>query len=118
MQNIFVHSELQSSNPAKSREFYSQLFNWEFEDMPNMPYSMVNMGEDEVSIGLTETACPQKSTFWINYILVEDIHASSQKAQFLGAQLIQDVQEVPNMGKFCWLQDPQGATLALWQKAS
>jgi uncharacterized protein len=120
MGNTLVHSELQTSDQSASRAFYSQLFDWKFEDMPmgDSTYGMVFLGDDEVNIGLTDTSCPEGTTFWINYILVENIEVDKKKAQSLGAQCVQDVTDVPGRGKFCFLLDPQGAKLALWQKTS
>ena len=118
MENILVHTELQTGDQAASRAFYTKLFDWKFEDIPmgDTTYGMVHFGEDEIVIGLTDTTCPENSTFWINYMLVEDIEADKKKAESLGAQCIQDVTEAPGRGKFCFLQDPQGAKFALWQK--
>jgi len=120
MNHIIVHSELQSADIAESRKFYSGLFGWEIQDMPmgDDVYGMANLGEEEVSLGFTETTCPEKSTFWINYVLVEDVKATAEKAKALGAQVMGDVQEVPGMGFFVFLLDPQGAKIAVWQKLS
>ena len=120
MKNVIVHSELHSSDIGASREFYSKLFGWEISDMPmgEDVYGMVNLGENEVSLGFTKTACQENSTFWINYVVVEDIKVAADQARELGAEVMGDIQEVPNMGLFIFLLDPQGGKLALWQKLS
>jgi predicted enzyme related to lactoylglutathione lyase len=48
--NPFVHVELNTPDPAKAKSFYSQLFQWLLEDVPNpsVPggiYSMIKVGE-------------------------------------------------------------------------
>ena len=49
MANPFVHIELQTSDLAKAKDFYSRLFDWKLEDIPapgdEMPYTMINVGE-------------------------------------------------------------------------
>lgn len=35
MANAFVHVELNTPDPDKAKEFYSKLFQWQLEDMPN-----------------------------------------------------------------------------------
>ena len=34
MANPFVHVELSTTDIAKAKSFYGQLFSWKFEDMP------------------------------------------------------------------------------------
>jgi predicted enzyme related to lactoylglutathione lyase len=46
---------------------------------------------------------------------VDDIHAATAKAKSLGATIIRDVQEVPNVGQVTILNDPTGAMIALFQ---
>lgn len=48
MANSFVHVELNTTDPAKAKAFYSQLFNWTMTDMPmgpGMVYTMISPGE-------------------------------------------------------------------------
>jgi hypothetical protein len=52
---------------------------------------------------------------WLAYVDVDDIHASTEKARSLGAQIVKDVTEVPDMGWLTILMDPTGAALGLWQ---
>ena len=40
-----------------------------------------------------------------------------EKATSLGASIIVEKQEVPNMGYFVIIADPTGATIGLWQAA-
>ena len=48
---------------------------------------------------------------WGSYFCVEDIEASFQKAQDLGANVIVPVMDESDI-RFCYLQDPQGVYLA------
>ncbi len=50
MANPFVHVELNTPNPEKAKTFYSKLFEWQLEDMPNSAvpddsYTMIKVGE-------------------------------------------------------------------------
>ena len=49
------------------------------------------------------------------YVLVDDVKAATSKAKSLGANVMKDVNEVPNMGWFSIITDPTGAMLGLWQ---
>jgi uncharacterized protein len=46
---------------------------------------------------------------------VDDVHAATNKARSLGANVIKDVTEVPGMGWFSIMLDPTGAAIALWR---
>ena len=35
MANPFVHVELNTPDPAKAKAFYSKLFQWQLDDLPN-----------------------------------------------------------------------------------
>jgi predicted enzyme related to lactoylglutathione lyase len=46
---------------------------------------------------------------------VEDIDASTEKAQSLGATIVMGPQEVPNVGRFTIITDPTGCNIAMFQ---
>ena len=121
MANPFVHVELNTPDPAKVKAFYSKLFQWQFEDMPNpgVPddtYTLIKVGEG--TGGGIMKQIPGGPAGWLAYVLVEDIHASTEKAKALGAQVMKEVTEVPGMGWFSFIRDPAGAVLGLWQSKS
>jgi uncharacterized protein len=116
--NPFVHVELNTPEPEKAKDFYSKLFQWELEDMPNpaVPngtYTMIRVGIGTEGGMLKQV--PGGPTGWLAYVLVEDIHASTQKAKSLGAQVMKDVVEVPGTGWLSIIRDPTGAVLGMWQ---
>jgi predicted enzyme related to lactoylglutathione lyase len=116
MANPFVHVELSTTDIGKAKPFYRQLFDWKLEDMP-MPegsYTMIDVGEGTGG-GMMQHPMPGAPSMWMAYVLVDDIRASTAKAKSLGAQIMRDVTEVPNMGWFSILVDPTGAHLGLWQ---
>jgi predicted enzyme related to lactoylglutathione lyase len=116
MANPFVHVELNTTDPAKAKTFYSKLFDWKLEDMetPNGTYTMISVG-DGTGGGIMKHPMPGAPSFWLSYVLVDDIEASTQKAKSLGAQVIKDVMEVGDMGWLSIIQDPTGAALGLWK---
>ncbi|HWR88667.1 MAG TPA: VOC family protein [Dissulfurispiraceae bacterium] len=114
MGNPFVHIELQTQDIGKSRQFYTGLFDWKLEQIPGMDYTIINVGEGTGGGMMTKPA-PEMPDSWFPYVLVEDIAASTRKAQVLGATICKDITEVPDMGWFSVITDPTGATLGLWQ---
>jgi uncharacterized protein len=114
MANPFVHIELHTKDPDKSKRFYASMFDWKMEDFPGMDYTIINVGEGTGG-GMMKNPMPGGSDNWLPYILVDDVKASTKKAVSLGATLAQDVAEVPDMGWFSVIIDPTGAAFGLWQ---
>ncbi len=117
MANPFVHVELNTTDVSKARAFYGQLFDWKLEDMamgPDGSYTLIKVG-DGTGGGLLKNPMPGVPSFWLSYVLVDDIRAATKKAQALGAKIVKDSIEVPDMGWFSIIQDPTGAALGLWQ---
>ncbi|MBI4688267.1 MAG: VOC family protein [Nitrospirae bacterium] len=114
MGNPFVHIELQTHDPDRTKKFYSGLFNWKLEDMPDKGYTMIEVGEGTGG-GMMKNPLPNAPDHWLPYIMVDDIRASTKKAASLGAAVRQDVTEIPDFGWFSVITDPLGAVFGLWQ---
>jgi predicted enzyme related to lactoylglutathione lyase len=117
MANNFVHIELNTTDPAKAKQFYGQLFaGWKLEDMP-MPegaYTMVRV-ENGIGGGIMKHPMPGQPSIWIPYIEVQDLASDTKKAASLGGKIIKDVTELPGMGSFSIILDPTGAAIGLWK---
>ena len=117
MANPFVHVELNTTDVDKARDFYRQLFDWQLEDMqmgPSDTYTIIKVGEGTGG-GMLKNPMPGVPSFWLAYVLVDEIGAATKKAASLGAKIVKDSVEVPNMGWFSIIEDPTGAAVALWQ---
>lgn len=116
MPNPFCHVELNTNDVKKAKDFYSTLFDWKLEDMdsPGGGYTMIHVGEGTGG-GMMKNPIPGAPSFWLSYILVDDIQASTKKAKSLGASVMKDVTEIPHVGSFSVLADPTGAHFALWK---
>ncbi len=114
MANPFVHIELHTQDTEKAKKFYGELFDWTLEEYPDMNYTIINVGEGTGG-GMMKSPTPDAPPQWVPYILVEDIRVSTEKAKSLGAKLLEDVTEIPEMGWFSMLKDPTGAAFALWK---
>jgi uncharacterized protein len=119
MANPFVHIELNTSDVTKSKTFYGKLFDWEMEDleMEEGPYTMINVGEGTGG-GMMTHPIPNTPSAWLPYVEVEDIEEMTDKASSLGAKIVMEVTEVPDMGWLSIFVDPTGAMLGLWESMS
>jgi uncharacterized protein len=116
MANPFVHVELNTTDVAKAKGFYSKMFDWKMEDMKmdSGTYTLISVGEGTGG-GLMKNPIPNAPSFWLSYVVVDDVDAATKKAKSLGAAVMKDVTEVPGMGWFSIITDPTGAMLGLWK---
>ena len=118
MANPFCHLELASTDAAKAKTFYSSFFDWKLSDMDmgnGMIYTTFKPTDDSPGGGMMQQPMPGAPSAWLPYVLVDDVKAAAGKAKTLGAKVVVDTQEVPNMGWFVIIADPTGAPLGLWQ---
>ena len=121
MAHPFCHLELASTDAAKSKAFYSSFFDWKLNDMDmggGMTYTTFKPNADSPDSpggGMMQHPVPGAPSSWLPYVLVDDVNAANAKAKSLGAKIMKDTQEVPNMGWFSIIIDPTGAALGLWQ---
>ena len=118
MANPFIHVELNTGDPEKAKAFYSKMFDWQLEEMPNPTtpdnsYTMIKVGTG--TGGGIMKQVPGGPAGWLAYVEVADIKAATEKAKALGGKVMKDVSEVPGMGWFSFIQDPTGAVLGLWK---
>lgn len=113
----FCWNELLTRDVPGAEKFYSELLGWEPVDFgnPEMKYTMFKNG-DKHSGGLMQmppNVPEQVPPHWMAYIAVDDVDKSAEKAKELGAQVIHGPEDIPTVGRFCIIQDPTGAAIAL-----
>jgi len=126
----FCWDELLSTNAEACGPFYSNLLPWRQESMtmPTGPdggeftYHLFKRGSegDGTKDGAGMLPMPAEAgvpSHWLPYILVEDVDASCEKAQSLGATVYKAPDDIPNVGRFAVLGDPQGASFAVYKSA-
>ena len=110
----FGWSELMTTDLGAARSFYGALFGWTFEDFlgAGAPYTLVKVDGDPVGGMMTlPPECAGMPPAWGVYVTVEDVDATARQVETLGGKLLRPPEDIPDIGRFCVLQDPQGATL-------
>lgn len=111
----FSWNELLTTDVAGAKSFYSDMFGWKLEDnTQGMPYTMAKINNTEMA-GVM--AIPEENVgmppMWGGYVTVDDVDASAKQAIELGGKLLMGPMDIPNVGRFIVIADPQGATLSL-----
>jgi len=112
----FSWSELMTKDAASATKFYGRLFGWSFDkmDVPGGAYHVIKVGEAAVGgIMGPVPGQPPMPPAWGAYVTVDDVDESAAKAAQLGATVLVPPQDIPNVGRFSVIRDPQGAMLNL-----
>jgi predicted enzyme related to lactoylglutathione lyase len=117
----FSWIDIMTPDLRASRNFYSELFDWDMVDKPldgGSLYVEFQFGGRAVA-GMGEMPSDRRSSgmpaVWSSYINVEDVDATADEAEFLGATLEMPPMQVMNEGRMAILVDPVGARVSLWQ---
>jgi predicted enzyme related to lactoylglutathione lyase len=113
----FGWDELWTTDRKKAAEFYKGLFGWGAKEG--------SMGEQGIytewqsggqSIGGMMEIMPEMGPVppnWLPYFMVDDCNATAEKASATGGKLMVPPTDIPNVGRFSVVQDPQGAVFAI-----
>ena len=113
---MFSWFELQTTDVAAAKKFYAGLFGWKTEEMsmPGMEYTVVSAGGEQAG-GMMAIPPQAKGMppFWGIYVSVDDVDATVKQAQQLGGAVVVPPMDIPMVGRFAVLKDPQGAVLSV-----
>ena len=112
--------ELATRDTGRAQQFYTGLFGWKAEAWPGaeMPYTM--FGDDEgPTAGLFEMPKEMEGAppHWMPYFAVEDADATAARARELGGTVVMGPQDIPEVGRFAVLRDPQGGVFSIIRMA-
>lgn len=113
-------NELMTPDEQKALAFYERVFGYSHDVMDMGPgglYYLLKMGET-MRGGLMRAPMPGAPPMWVPYVAVPDCDATAAKARSLGAQLIAEPTDIPNVGRFATLIDAQGACIAFMKPSS
>ncbi|TWT10545.1 VOC family protein [Reyranella sp. CPCC 100927] len=119
----FVWFELMTTDMAAAKAFYGTVVGWGTQDasMPDMAYTLFTDGAAQVAglMTLPEEACKAGAQpAWVGYVAVDDVDASTAQAQQLGGTVHVPPTDIPNIGRFSMITDPQQAAVNLFKSTT
>ena len=111
-----VWFEVPADDLARASKFYSKLFGWKINPIPNMPdYHHMDTGGADASPdgGLMKRMHPQQAI--TTYFLVPSVTKHIAKVKKLGGDICKPKTAVPGMGCFAICQDTEKNTFAIWE---
>ena len=106
----FVWHEQVSSDPKQAESFYTELFGWELNVVPDFDYGMMQSPERGIGGGIGQAQ--QGDGYVTVYAEVDDPQAYLDKAVELGGKTIVPVTEM-EMVTFALFADPEGHLFGL-----
>ena len=113
----FSWNELMTTDVPAAKAFYGELLGWEMRDEQtscDMTYTMLKAGDQDVG-GIMAMPADAQGTppMWGSYVTVDDVDKQASKAEQLGGKILIAPQDIPEVGRFAVISDPQGAMLTL-----
>lgn len=112
----FSWNELMTSDVAAAKAFYTALFGWEMQDeqVHGMIYTLIKTGDQKIGglMAMPEDAQASPPA-WGAYVTVDDVDKQTERARQLGASVVVAPRDIPEVGRFAVIRDPQGAMLSL-----
>ena len=113
----FVWFDLLTNDLPGTKQFYGELFNWEFEGAASDDSSYATIKNNDTAIGgivylkrLDENISESR---WLSYLSVADVDQSVKQFREAEGTVLKEARDVPARGRVAVVKGPQGAILAL-----
>jgi len=113
----YVWGELSTSDLARSKAFYSAVFEWGWGGSEEYAEAQVK-GRTVAGVMPRPEGMPaEMPDHWLVYFGAVDVDADTKKAAELGATVVVEPTDIPGAGRFSVVVDPQGAAFGLFKGA-
>lgn len=105
--------ELMTDAPDAAQAFYAPVMGWDFDAPPGgmeRDYRIFTAADGEGVGGVMPTTMPAT---WAFYVGVGDVDAMAARVTDLGGRVHLGPQDIPGVGRFAFVADPQGASFYL-----
>ncbi len=115
----FCWNELVTQDQAAALALHKDVFGWTQEDKDMGPmgtYNILKRGDIQAG-GVMKAMDPRAPSMWLGYVLVESVDKSFERAKKLGGKALVPPGDIPQIGRFAVVTDPEGAPIALFTGA-
>lgn len=118
MSNVghFVWYDLSTSDTNAAKAFYTETIGWKTESSPNPTYTMfrTEQGHTGGVIAIDADKAGKIPPHWAGYVEVPDVDKMVARFKEKGGNVVVPACDIPNVGRFAYVTDPQGAVIALF----
>jgi uncharacterized protein len=117
----FVWHELRTTDAKGAADFYTHVIGWQTTnsgDPGGVPYTLFSVGGLSTAGMMQLTPEMQDGGMrpaWVGFIGVDDVDAYAKRLEQAGGKLHCSPQDIPTVGRFASVEDPQGATFLLFK---
>lgn len=107
----FIWHENNSTDAEKAKSFYTELLGWDTEAWPGeQEYTIIKVGDKgHGGIAAAQGGAP---SHWMGNVLVEDVDEVARRAEAAGGEVLYGPEDIPEVGRFALISDPQGAVVS------
>ena len=106
MRGRFVWHELMTPDPKAAASFYGKVAGWTPKAYDKDPdYTMLTYGGVPMG-GVLKHDAPR---LWLPYIATPNVDVTAREAVQLGGEVVKPAADIPDIGRFAIIKDPQGA---------
>lgn len=109
--------DVSSPDMDRSRTFYSGLFGWDAQVVPDPQaggYTMFFL-DGKMVAAATPTFSPDQHPAWSTYVSTEDADKTAEAVREAGGQVVVGAMDVMGQGHMAVFTDPAGAYISVWQ---
>ena len=117
----FVWHELRTTDAKAATDFYTHVVGWQaksFGDAGGVPYTLLSAG-DAATAGLMQLTPDMLQgglkPSWVGFIGVDDVDGYAKRVEQAGGKLHFGPEDIPTVGRFASVEDPQGAAFLLFK---
>ena len=113
----FVWHELMTTDPQGAGAFYSKVLPWKTQPSGMPDYTLWVAGKTQTGGLMPQPEDARRAgapPSWLIYIGTPDVDATAAEAQRLGGKVLKPPADIPGIGRFAVLADPQCATFAIF----
>lgn len=119
----FVWYELMTRDAEAASKFYGAVVGWSVQKspMPNMDYFLFNAGAAQVAGAFTltkEALDGGARPAWVGYVGVDNVDMAAADVKAAAGTVYRGPDDIPGVGRFAMVADPQGAAFALFHSAN
>jgi predicted enzyme related to lactoylglutathione lyase len=125
MSGRVFHFEIPYDDGERARDFYTKVFGWELNEIPQMSYTMVSSGpsgeQGPTEPGFINGGMMQRGQPFTSPTLVLDVLSIDEALSAVteaGGSIVRERQPVGEMGFSAYFTDPEGNLLGLWESAA
>jgi hypothetical protein len=114
----FVWYEQLAKDTKKSIDFYTQVMGWKTEVFKELNDYVMWVSEQGPLGGVMklpdEAAQMGMPPHWMAHVQVENVDTTAAQVKKLGGKVYKEPTDIPNVGRFAIVADPQGAVLSIF----